>query len=273
MLPCVSLFSAKRINISRIFLQSTSVLHESWCLLLLGRWPGVRRSSSASPLSFLGSVFWQKVRQLPVLFCFAIFLGFCCECFQFLYFLLICHQSGTLSLCSARFRFWCYACPHLVDASSKAFDPQSAWVLTSSVYYMLSPLLYSSRALRSFSAVPPRATWPIARTVWTLPVIPAKAANRKRLLGWLPGLCICPKRFQKLHVVMCFVVGDHWRAVNNSANFWGAVLIAYDYECAKELSASLFLGSQKTIISGFVAVGPHCIWYQLIPKFGSMFMV
>ena len=96
-------------------------------------------------------------------------------------------KAGTLSLCSARFRFWCYACPHLVDASSKAFDPQSAWVLTSSVYYMLSPLLYSSRALRSFSAVPPRATWPIARTVWTLPVIPAKAANRKapsRLTAW-----------------------------------------------------------------------------------------
>ena len=38
-----------------------------------------------------------------------------------------------------------------------------------------------------------------------------------------------------------------------------AVLIAYDYECARKLSASLFLGSQKTSISGFVAVGPHCV--------------
>ena len=38
-----------------------------------------------------------------------------------------------------------------------------------------------------------------------------------------------------------------------------AVLITYDYECARKLSASLFLGSQKPSISGFVAVGPHCV--------------
>ena len=39
-----------------------------------------------------------------------------------------------------------------------------------------------------------------------------------------------------------------------------AVLIAYDYECARKLSASLFFGVSKTSISGFVAVGPHCIY-------------
>ena len=38
-----------------------------------------------------------------------------------------------------------------------------------------------------------------------------------------------------------------------------AVLIGYDYECVKETFSKPVFGVSKTSISGFVAVGPHCV--------------